>query len=142
MPSFFFLLSKKEKRKNENGRTSKNHSLRLSLFPLFNSHSNSLLSLALSRAKQEAMEDRKKLPMKYVYVSPRIRWALGKKALNAVAGDDRRNRMRDGRSPTAAATMLALTPRMLLLPFAVRSCRPLLEEPTRVPSCTERTESC
>lgn len=70
---FFFLLSKKEKRKNENGRTSKNHSLRLSLFPLFNSHSISLLSLALSRAKQEAMEERKKLPMKYVYVSPRIR---------------------------------------------------------------------
>lgn len=130
----FFPSIEKKKKKNENGRTSKNHSLRLSLSFLFQLLTRFHFSLSPPLACEAGGHGgEKEAPDEIrVRLSSESLVALGKKALNAVAGDDRRNRLRDGRrATTAAATAtLASTPRMLLLPFAVRSCRPLLEEPT------------
>ena len=145
------------RRKNEFWRTSSKITLlkTLSLLPL--SKFDSLLSLSLSslsRAKPEAMEERKKLPMKYVYVSPRSAGGVGKQERSicrrerqgetdcAMVGRRRRRRRRQQQQQRRRRLFAARTPRMLLLPFVLRSCRPLFEEPTRAPPCIGRTESC
>ena len=134
-----------------------NHSPQDSLSPpsfqiRFTSLSLSLSSL--SRAKPEAMEERKKLPMKYVYVSPRSAGGVGKQERSicrrerqgetdcAMVGRRRRRRRRQQQQQRRRRLFAARTPRMLLLPFVLRSCRPLFEEPTRAPPCIGRTESC